>query len=861
MTTTDASPNELLRMTRLRKLTGTGLKLPTSSEIVDIAKDPDKVSRAWKAAKLGSAEMLYTAPERARVAAILDSLKATDAILDYSYEEFLNGPFALSLREDFPGPDVDQHIERAANTLALLHLMGRLPDGPASLPASKLGAWIRILLLLASSKLALPEGTTIRKFLLLPFESDLPLLNADPDVVRLSQIRVLDSDLLVLRKQLKGYDKVEVAVIENVMNGETREHVTKNSLRIEDFTSTVLEQRITDESDEETSERFKLSREIDEAVKEEKKLSASLSVSAKYGEAIEVDADASFDWSQSRELKSNTAVEYAKEVTKKAVKRLENSVKSEQSRRVTKELAETDTRTVSNGSGAHMRGVYQFVEKVYEAQVFNYGRRTMLEFVIPEPSMFLRDIYRSTSPTPNEYQPFPPQLTPDQIWESPASINEPAPIPTPDIPWRSNYYQDLGAHFGASSLPLPPPLTLTTFETLLQPDETATTAATEEFRPRRVLSLKINPVAGYELYAISASAAIYSDTGSSAEASTAGGPWLTYEVAGLQQDLHLDRHMLTEGSILAGRYAEAPIHENSAESAGLAFDPPIQCLDANSKPTINVVSFETANYALTFHLRWRRVQSTLAQWRSAVHAALVTAWDRLQQQKESSTQLRSADEKPAAISPGAKKDIVVAELKKHATALLGNNIWASDSFSPLKGPEVVQEPVSETVRAFKQLTSIGFERLQAYGTVVKFFETAIEWSAIQYAFYPYYWGRVETWGAALGASDDDDDYQGFLRAGAARVVVPIRLGYEGSMSHYLQTARVPSQDDFCSLADPDRVGMLAMFGAPSDYEPVPDGNSWDIRVPTNQVILRASDARELPEWTRDPSGKWAWIGD
>lgn len=38
----------------------------------------------------------------------------------------------------------------------------------------------------------------------------------------------------------------------------------------------------------------------------------------------------------------------------------------------------------------HIAGIYRWVDKYYEAQIVNYGKRTMLEFMIPEPAAFYR---------------------------------------------------------------------------------------------------------------------------------------------------------------------------------------------------------------------------------------------------------------------------------------------------------------------------------------------------------------------------------------------------------------------------------------------------------------------------------------
>ena len=44
-------------------------------------------------------------------------------------------------------------------------------------------------------------------------------------------------------------------------------------------------------------------------------------------------------------------------------------------------------------------GIYRWVDKIYELQIVNYGKRFMLEFIVPEPAAFFR---HAMSKLPNE---------------------------------------------------------------------------------------------------------------------------------------------------------------------------------------------------------------------------------------------------------------------------------------------------------------------------------------------------------------------------------------------------------------------------------------------------------------------------
>ena len=73
-----------------------------------------------------------------------------------------------------------------------------------------------------------------------------------------------------------------------------------------------------------------------------------------------------------------------------------------------------------------------------------------------------------------------------------------------------------------------------------------------------------------------------------------------------------------------------------------------------------------------------------------------------------------------------------------------------------------------------------FDEAITKGNLIRFLEQSIEWTQLQYAFYPYYWARKETWEDRVRKDDADYEFQQFMQAGAARVVLAVRpLGLFG----------------------------------------------------------------------------------
>ncbi|MEU4295193.1 hypothetical protein AB0E63_43830 [Kribbella sp. NPDC026596] len=198
------------------------------------------------------------------------------------------------------------------------------------------------------------------------------------------------ADLLLVKQQLTGYEAVDVAHIENVLKGElkSREHTRRE----ESETITVFETETstTDEHELETTDRFEMTREASETIKEDVALKAGLSISGSYGPTVEFAASAEGSFSRSKEEATKSATTFSQDVTERTSRKIAQRVLNRTTIRALTETIEKNVHTLDNTTGAgHISGVYQWVNKVYQAQMFNYGLRMMFDFMVPEPAAFL----------------------------------------------------------------------------------------------------------------------------------------------------------------------------------------------------------------------------------------------------------------------------------------------------------------------------------------------------------------------------------------------------------------------------------------------------------------------------------------
>lgn len=247
------------------------------------------------------------------------------------------------------------------------------------------------------------------------------------------------ADLLVVEQQLIGYEGGDVGYVENVLKGETksREQTVSSKTEVELFEES--ETTTTRETENTTTERFEMSIETNNVIKDKESTKAGITISASYGPFVSMSANASKASDRSKEEASKVANDYTKEITSKASDRLQQRVLRRQTTKTTIENIVKESHILKNDAGSqHIAGVYQFYSKVYEAQTWNYGKRTILDFMLPEPGAFLFDKLSSPEAKGGD--------TTDFVEEFSMEISEILPT----------NYASIGATYGVTGLDPPP---------------------------------------------------------------------------------------------------------------------------------------------------------------------------------------------------------------------------------------------------------------------------------------------------------------------------------------------------------------------------------------------------------------------
>ncbi len=228
------------------------------------------------------------------------------------------------------------------------------------------------------------------------------------------------ADLLVVKQQLIGYEGVDIAHIENILKGEKklREHTHRETTEV--VTLTETESTKTEERELETTDRFEMTRETAVTIKEDIAVKAGLKVSGSYGPTVEFAVSAEGSYNRSKEEATKTAAKFSQDVTERSARKISERVLQRVQTTVTTETIEKNTHELNNVAGTgHISGVYQWVNKLYQAQMFNYGLRTMFDFMVPEPAAFLIQAMTNAHSSALTLQKPPDfKLTPSQITET-----------------------------------------------------------------------------------------------------------------------------------------------------------------------------------------------------------------------------------------------------------------------------------------------------------------------------------------------------------------------------------------------------------------------------------------------------------
>jgi hypothetical protein len=609
------------------------------------------------------------------------------------------------------------------------------------------------------------------------------------------------SDLLLVRQTTTGYRRAEIAYIENVLIGESRdrEHTNRVLTRQEFFER--VERETEETRDLQVADKAELSREVSKVVSEDLQAQGSVQVTSRGPTTIVAAAGVSYD--RSTEEAAKAAESYSRETIERAVKRTLERVTRE-----TRSLFEQETTEVNRHgfqreptAADHVSGVYQYLERVSHAKIFWYGERELYDLLIPEPAAL--------------------------IWQFAISRNElHIPIEAPDA--------DLFASLALANI---------------------ASKREDVIRAFRVTDM---PPALEESRETSMS---FSGTGGGDSAKYASGKELQipdgYVATGatfvVSAEVEDEDDIPNGGVTVAGQVQlwEMTLSGNKG-SARREFTFPNPLPGPALSVAVNADNFTSLAGSVT--VRLGLTNAAREAWALAAYGRVAERYEQLRREYAQAVIQATANQPAETVSlpDGSRlklQQVVRAELQRAAIDIMRN--------APVDFDLIEDYPYAQADGTLGVQPSVGLGALHAAEPEVRFLQQAFEWEHLAWILYPYFWGRRSEWSRTVAVSHPEPDFGAFLNAGAARLQVPVRPGFEDLVKHFMETGEVYEGGGLPKMGDPGYVSFideqLTSLGAPGDEVAWPPGapREWDIVAPTSLLLARSLKLAQLPSWDPD----------
>ena len=234
---------------------------------------------------------------------------------------------------------------------------------------------------------------------------------------------------------------------------------------------------------------------------------------------------------------------------------------------------------------------------------------------------------------------------------------------------------------------------------------------------------------------------------------------------------------------------------------------------------------------ISLQLWCRRTREHYRDWQLATFVKLMRAQADARQEFERAMEAARGRERSFGTNPAANRALEHQELKRSCIATLVRKhfdgfgaLIADDDGFPYPGRQS-EQPVGRIPVARQRATALGMEEM-------------IDWENMTYTLYPYYWADRSAWPGLFAATSEDPLHQSFLRAGAARVVVPLRVGpHEVAILLNLLSLVKGAPVDPDALTDMEWAYLDELRRRPSPNDSPAVEDEWEVRLPTSLVYL------------------------
>jgi len=623
-----------------------------------------------------------------------------------------------------------------------------------------------------------------------------------------------------VEQELFAYVPGEVSHIENVMAKEYKERSVRNTLKSENSFETETERENEKENEISVNQTESFSSEVANVIDEENSTDFGINASAggKIAGKVEFSIGSNLDISKSTSISNSdtSAREFAEDITERALEKMKQKTSIKRKTKIVEEVESKISQGFDNREGTeNITGVYRWIDKVYKNRIVNYGKKLLYEFMIPEPARFYKDaiIQKSTDNNAASYG-----SNEHNVLIKPSHPKDHGIKSAVDIT-RANY-ASMGALYGID-LVAPKNKYVTTTKTISESFEDYEIVNSSYYSDLRVET-------DYQcVYTRSRIDYIRQNSDSALG-------FMYLKVANLENNRPLVAGTGTDAFWITGSPDGSPEGE-----LGIA----INCEYVKG-------------YSLFVQAKSKWKFEKFQDWRNDIYEKVLTVYEEklsiynaavkqqeLDEKASAKEQLMASADKVLTHNAMFNEDIIKTELKRLCIEMLiapfdftqGQNFYGEDTYG------VPSMNVSED--------------LDFYSSSVKFFEQAFDWDLLAKKFYPYYWANKSDWKALFQSQNSMDHiFKAFLQSGMARVMVPVREGFEDAVVYFMETGDIWNGSGI-TLDSHDKL-YLSLVDEATSKQGVLEDLEWETVVPTSLSILQDRsvivDEGGLPLTINDP---------
>ncbi|MTH95320.1 hypothetical protein [Roseibium sp. RKSG952] len=599
-----------------------------------------------------------------------------------------------------------------------------------------------------------------------------------------------------VEQELACYVTGAVSRIESIPARAFKERSTRT------LSATETEQEVTQElaserqTDSETTEKHEMQSEVESVI------SSELSKTFDFGTGVSVklpgvgdlttETSTNFNIQSAAEESTSQAITMAKQVTQKVQDKIMKKSTARRKSSVKHEFEDYVKQGYDNRLGEnHVVCVHRWVDKIMSNYLVNYGRMSVVEFVIPEPA---KNFIRAQEATRQEedFEARRPKSPKAMGLRSPKSI-------------KSGNYRRFAKAYGVE---LDPPPRETIVISRAFSDSMSMVGAGEDSLASPNRSVSWNDIAVPDGYA--ATSALVR--------------------AKAEDALRVDGEVFSGGG-----YIQISVANGEFQKAHITT--PVDLDKIEGSVPVGVMSVGAGAFVINVTVTCSRKYDTLHRWQMQSYSRLMEAYRAL---KDAYDQKRAEHEAEADraldLNPRFKQQVMERELKRICIEMIADqhNIEITgDHYNPAPDGEL-----------YPLRFSVALDR---HAKLVRFLEQALNWPLMSYIFYPYFYASRDSWAVKISHEATRDRlFAAFLSSGMGRVMLPIRPGFEASFSYFLQTGQVWFGSGFVLDSEDDLYLSIADEMITGTQERVIE-ERWQTKLPTNLTILQDSAAAMIGE--------------